>query len=101
MAIPKFRLSGRHAEVDTSSGDVAERPFCAEGWSVRAARTRCLSSSRRLQVKHKVPFRPLKGCAFAKRRKATHRNLILNHARKASVVNVRERRAFPILSLVE
>jgi hypothetical protein len=57
MANPKFRLSGRHAEVDTSSGDVAERPFCAEGWSVRAARTRCLSSSRRLQVKHKVPFR--------------------------------------------
>src|ERR1700678_1574766 len=80
MENPKFRLSGRHAEVDTRSGDVAERPFCAAGWSVRAARTRCLSRRRRLQVKHKVAIRFANGCAFATRRMAAQRTLILNHA---------------------
>jgi hypothetical protein len=63
---PLHRLSGRHAEVDTRSEDVAEQPFCAKGWSVRAARTRCLSSSRELQVKHKVALRSPKGCASGK-----------------------------------
>ena len=85
-AISKFRLFSRHAEVDTRSGDVAERPFCAAGWGARAARTRCLSSSRRLQVKHKVAFRSMRGCAFGKRRMTTHRNLILNHAPKAAIL---------------
>ena len=41
------------------------------------------SSSRNLQVKHKVAFRSLKGCTFAERRMAIHRRLILNHAPKS------------------
>jgi hypothetical protein len=60
---------GGHNSLFTRK-DVAGRPFCAEGLSVRAARTRCLSSSRKLQVKHEVAFRSLTWCAFAKRRMA-------------------------------
>jgi hypothetical protein len=47
---------------------------------VRVARTRCLSSRRKLQAKRKAALRSLKGCAFAKRRMATHCNLILTIA---------------------
>src|ERR1700678_3588964 len=36
MANPIFRLFSRHAEVDTRTGDVAERPFWCYGSCVRA-----------------------------------------------------------------
>src|ERR1700733_13707635 len=36
MANPIFRLFSRHAEVDTRTGDVAERPFWGYGCCVRA-----------------------------------------------------------------
>jgi hypothetical protein len=67
----------------TSPGRCGQATFLRRGIE-RARGSHVMSSSRRkLQVKRKVAICFAKECTFVKRRMATHRNLILNHANSA------------------